>query len=200
MRAGVRIAAIAVALVLGVVGVRAFLQARDEAARTKRLEELAYAARWELDHGQPSQALEKLTALEQLDPQRPGLAGQVGRALVANGRSAEGLAKLVLASDGGSEPQVFEYLGVAYSQLGQLEQAQSALERAVALGPSSSSAWRRLAQVRLTRADAGGAVAAWRRAAEAAPTEAAAVRLEARTLLEQAGKPDEAKFFIEGAP
>jgi Flp pilus assembly protein TadD len=124
----------------------------------------------------------------------------VGRALVANGRASEALQKLLAASDAGTDPQVFEYLGVAHSQLGQLPEAAAALERAVELAPSSASAWRRLAQVRLTRADAGGAVAAWRRALQVAPTDATTIRLEAKTLLDQAGKADEAKFFSEGGP
>lgn len=189
-------------LAAGLVGwrVRTSLAEADEA---RRRDELFYAATWDLDHGEPGQALEKLNALAQLEPTRKALPKQLGRALVSNGRPVEALARLAeakAAPGGADDAEAFEYTGVAQSQLGNLKEAIAALERAVELDGRRTSAWKRLAQTRLTAGDVEGAVGAWTKAIEASPAEAATTRLEARTLLSQAGKAEAAQFSEEGAP
>ncbi len=194
--------AVGAAIALGVAGWFGF-SAKAQADEARRRDELFYAASWDLDHGQPGQAIEKLKALAQVDPTRKALSKQLGRALVSNGRASEGVATLrkALAEPGSADdPEAFEYLGVAQSQLGSLAEAIASLERSVELDGTRSTAWRRLAQVRLTAGKSEGAVAAWKKAIEAAPAEAVVTRLEAHTLLSQAGKSDEAKQFSEGAP
>lgn len=167
-------------------------RALDEQAR--RADELEYAARWDLDHGQPQQALEKLKGLAALDPNRKGLTVLEGRALVSNGAAADGANKLQQAG-GALDLEGSEYLAVAHSQLGRLAEAKAVLEDVVAKDPARVSAWRRLAQVRLTSGDATGAADAWSKALEHAGADEPAVRVEATTLLTQAGKADEAKRF-----
>lgn len=167
-------------------------RALDEQAR--RADELEYAARWDLDHGQPQQALEKLKGLAALDPNRKGLTALEGRALVSNGAAADGAQKLEQAG-AALDLEGSEYLAVAHSQLGRLAEAKTVLEAVVAKDPSRLSAWRRLAQVRLTSGDATGAVDAWTEALKHAGADEPAVRAEATMLLTQAGKADDAKRF-----
>lgn len=186
---------------LGLAGLGSFflIERSREAAETKRRDDLEYAARWDLDHGQPQQALEKLEALAQVDPARRGLRALLGRALVSNGRAAEGARALDEAvSAGGADAEALEFAGVAQSQLGALPQAKAALTKALELEPKRVSAWRRLAQVCLTSGDLKAAVESWRQAVgNAPPAERPTIRVEARTLLEQAGHPDEARGFAE---
>ncbi|MBM4778268.1 MAG: hypothetical protein GQE15_11255 [Archangiaceae bacterium] len=167
-------------------------RALDDQAR--RADELEYAARWDLDHGQPQQALEKLKGLAAIDPARKGLTALEGRALVSNGSAADGANKLQQAG-ASLDLEGSEYLAVAHSQLGRLAEAKAVLEGVVAKDASRVSAWRRLAQVRLTSGDTAGAVDAWSEALKHAGPDEAAVRAEATTLLTQAGKADEAKRF-----
>lgn len=170
------------------------MQRRALEEQTRRADELEYAARWDLDHGQPQQALEKLKGLAALDPNRKGLTALEGRALVSNGAAADGAQKLQQAG-AALDLEGSEYLAVAHSQLGRLAEAKTVLEAVVAKDPSRLSAWRRLAQVRLTSGDAAGAVDAWNEALKHAGADEPAVRAEATTLLTQAGKADDAKRF-----
>lgn len=167
-------------------------RALDEQAR--RADELEYAARWDLDHGQPQQALEKLKGLAALEPNRKGLTALEGRALVSNGAAADGARKLQQAG-ASLDLEGSEYLAVAHSQLGRLAEAKTVLEDVVAKDPARVSAWRRLAQVRLTSGDTAGAVDAWTQALKQAGPDEPAIRAEATTLLNQAGKADDAKRF-----
>jgi predicted Zn-dependent protease len=191
----------AVLLILG-AGSALYATSRD-AAETKRREALEYAARWDLDHGQATQALEKLNALHQVDPSRKAMPGLLGRALVSTGAATEGVALLdraVAANPADSE--AYEYLGVARAQLGAAAEAKLAFTKALELEPRRSSAWRRLAQVCLTTGDVTAATTAWNQAlANAEPTDREAIRTEARTMLELAGKADEARpFSSESVP
>lgn len=175
------------------IGSRVLQQrALDEQAR--RADELEYAVRWDLDHGQPQQALEKLKGLAVLDPNRKGLSVLEGRALVSNGAAADGARKLEQAG-ASLDLEGSEYLAVAHSQLGRLADAKAVLETVVAKDPARVSAWRRLAQARLTSGDAPGAVDAWTQALKHAGADEASVRAEATTLLSQAGRADDAKRF-----
>lgn len=186
--------ALVVAGLVGFVAVGRWQEAREATRR----DDLEYAARWELDHAQAPQALDKLEALAKVDPARPGLAGLQGRALVSNGRPAEAMRELLRATTERDDAEAWEYTGVAQSQLGALPAAKEALTKALALEPGRVSAWRRLAQVHLTSGDAAAAVDAWRQALRhAAGAERDAVRAEAATLLEQAGRGDDAKIFKE---
>ncbi|MDP1922667.1 MAG: hypothetical protein Q8L14_40875 [Myxococcales bacterium] len=188
----------AVLLVLGAGGAFLYTSSR-EAAETKRREDLEYAARWDLDHGQAAQALEKVKALEQADPSRKGL---LGRALVSTGASAEGVAKLDQAvAANPADAEAYEYLGVARAQLGAAAEAKVAFTKALELEPRRVSAWRRLAQVCLTTGDVRAATTAWNQALGGAdPADRETIRTEARTMLELAGKADEARAFSTEAP
>lgn len=169
-----------------------------EAREADRRDQLEYAARWDLEHAQAEQALGKLDALAKVEPSRPGLSGLRGRALVSNGKPTEAMRELVHAVTERDDAEAWEYTGVAQSQLGALTEAKQALTKALALEPGRVSAWRRLAQVNLTSGDAAAAVEAWRQALRhAAAPERDAVRLEAATLLEQAGRAAEADSFKE---
>ncbi|MDP3505308.1 MAG: hypothetical protein Q8S33_33525 [Myxococcales bacterium] len=191
----------AVLLVVGAGGAFLYTSSR-EAAETKRREDLEYAARWDLDHGQAAQALEKVKALEQEDPSRKALAGLLGRALVSAGAPAEGVAKLDQAvAANPADAEAYEYLGVARAQLGAAAEAKVAFTKALELEPRRVSAWRRLAQVCLTTGDVSAATAAWTQALGGAdPADRETIRTEARTLLELAGKADEARAFSSEAP
>ena len=186
---------------LGLAGLGAFVlvERSREAAEVKRRDDLEYAARWDLEHGQPQQALEKLEGLSQVDPARTGLRALLGRALVSTGRASEGAKALdEVVRAGGADAEAFEFAGVAQSQLGALPQARVALTRALELEPKRVSAWRRLAQVCVMSGDLKAAVESWRQAVDnAPPAERPTIRLEARTLLEQAGHPDEGHTFAE---
>lgn len=189
-------------LVLGAGGALLFSASRD-AAETKRREELEYAARWDLDHGQAAQALEKVKALQQVDPSRKALPGLLGRALVSTGAPTEGVAKLDQAiAANPADADAYEYLGVARAQLGAAAEAKVAFTKALELEPRRSSAWRRLAQVCLTTGDVKAATAAWGQALASAETsDRETIRTEARTMLELAGKAEEARgFSSEPAP
>ncbi len=170
------------------------MQRRELEAQARRGDELEYAARWDLDHGQPQQALEKLKGLAALDPNRKGLTVLEGRALVSTGAAAEGAHKLQQAGPA-IDLEGAEYLAVAHSQLGRLPEAKAVLETVIEKDPTRVSAWRRLAQVRLTSGDAAGAVDAWTSALKHAGADEPAVRAEATTLLTQAGKADDARRF-----
>ncbi len=170
------------------------MQRRALDEQVRRGDELEYAARWDLDHGQPQQALEKLKGLAALDPNRRGLTTLEGRALVSNGASAEGARKLEQAG-ASLDLEGAEYLAVAHSQLGRLTEAKAVLEQVLMKDPARVSAWRRLAQVRLTSGDSVGAVEAWTQAVKHAGPDELAVRAEATTLLTLAGKADDARQF-----
>lgn len=170
-------------------------RAAEEATRRDQLE---YAARWELDHAQAEQALDKIEALAKVDPARPGLTVLRGRALVSNGKPTEAMRELVHAVGEHDDAEAWEYLGVAQSQLGSLTEAKQALTKALALEPGRVSAWRRLGQVCLTSGDPKAAVESWRQALRHATGPVRdEVRLEAVTLLEQAGRADDARAFKE---
>ena len=191
----------AVLLFLGAAG--AFLySANRDAAEVKRKEELEYAARWDLDHGQATQALEKVKALQQVDPSRAALPGLLGRALVSTGAPTQGVVKLDQAvAANPADAEAWEYLGVARAQLGAAAEAKRAFTKALELEPRRASAWRRLAQVCLTTSDAKAATEAWRQAlASADPADRESIRTEAHTMLELAGKTDEAKTFSSEQP
>lgn len=184
-------------LLLG-VGMAVFLSGRRRhAAEAKRRDALEYAARWDLEHGQPAIALEKVNALAQVDPGRAALPGLLGRALVSTGAPTKGLEHLNQAvAANPNDAEAFEFAGIAHAQLGAFKEARLALTRALELEPRRVSAWRRLAQVCLTSGEVKAALEAWRQAVESAPAgERDAIRAEARTLLGVAGKPDEANQF-----
>jgi len=188
-------------LVLGAGGALLF-SARRDAAEEKRRDELEYAARYDLDHGQAAQALEKMKALQQVDPSRQALPGLLGRALVSTGAPTEGVVELDQAvATNPADAEAYEYLGVARAQLGAAAEAKVALTKALELEPRRASAWRRLAQVCLTTGDVKAATAAWGQALASADTaDRETIRTEARTLLELAGKTDEARAFSTQEP
>lgn len=188
-------------LVLGAGGALLF-SARRDAAEEKRRDELEYAARYDLDHGQAAQALEKMKALQQVDPSRQALPGLLGRALVSTGAPTEGVVELDQAvATNPADAEAYEYLGVARAQLGAAAEAKVALTKALELEPRRVSAWRRLAQVCLTTGDVKAATAAWGQALASADTaDRETIRTEARTLLELAGKTDEARAFSTQEP
>jgi predicted Zn-dependent protease len=190
--------AVMVGVALLMIGGAAFLySARRDAAEAKRKDELEYAAQWDLDHGQAAQALEKMNALVQRDPTRKAVPRLLGRALVSTGAPVEGIVKLnqALAANP-ADAEAHEYLGVARAQLGAATEAKMALTKALEFEPRRVSAWRRLAQVCLTTGDAAAATEAWRQAmAHAEPQDREAIRTEASTLLELAGKAEEARAF-----
>ncbi|MBL8918583.1 MAG: tetratricopeptide repeat protein [Myxococcaceae bacterium] len=189
------------AIAVGAVAVVAWvaLARWREARETARRDQLEYAARWELEHGQIEQAIDKLDALAKVDPVRRGLAGLRGRALASSGKPTEAMRELVHAVVEREDAEAWEYTGVAQSQLGALPEAKQALTKAVEIEPGRVSAWRRLGQLCLTSGDPTAAVEAYRQALRhaAGPAGRDEVRLEATTLLEQAGRVDDARLFKE---
>jgi tetratricopeptide (TPR) repeat protein len=171
---------------------RGYFAERAAQAEAKRRDDLAYAAQWDLDHGAPQQALEKLKALEQVDPLRKGLTSSLGRALVSTGSATEALPVLerALVRDGPTA-ETLEYQAVALAQLGRHVEARGAIERSLMLDERRPSALRRLAQTHLALGDVEPAIVSWQRAAQVAPaSERAAILDEARALLDAAGHPE----------
>jgi tetratricopeptide (TPR) repeat protein len=189
-----RLGVVVVALLVGGGAVllgRDWLSERQAQAEAKRRDDLAYAAQWDLDHGAPQQALEKLRALEEVDPTRKGLTSALGRALVSTGAAADALPVLARAFQrDGPTAETLEYQAVAMAQLGRHDEARAALERSLSL-TETSSAFRRLAQANLALGEIGPAIASWEHAAALAPVpERAAIMEEATALLTAAGHPD----------
>jgi Flp pilus assembly protein TadD len=68
-----------------------------------------------------------------------------GRALACIGRLDEAIAHLQLAARIRPGPEVFEWMGLVYGQMGRSEDAGASLRKAVELGPGSSTAHASLA-------------------------------------------------------
>ncbi|MCU0697926.1 MAG: tetratricopeptide repeat protein [Myxococcaceae bacterium] len=191
-RRAVVVAGAVLALAVGGYASRSFFERQAAEAEAKRRDELAYAAQWDLDHGAPQQALEKLKALEQVDPSRKGLTSSLGRALVSTGAPTEALPVLERALQrDGPTPETLEYQAVALAQLGRHVEARATIEKALMMDDRRTSALRRLAQTHLTLGDVEPAIATWELAAQVAPpAERPGIVDEARALLTAAGHPD----------
>jgi Flp pilus assembly protein TadD len=191
--------AAALAVGLGLTGLAVHSLLTDR-ANAKRRADLASAASWNLDHGQPQQALVALEALGAVEPEAKGLRTSMGRALTSVGRASEAVKVLDQAlSAAPDDVEALEYQGVARAMLGNAKGAQAALERALTLEPKRTSARRRLAQVLLTQGKVADASQAWQDAAMTAPSQRADIATEARTLLRAAGHSNEAQR-VDGWP
>jgi tetratricopeptide (TPR) repeat protein len=197
-RVGV-LAAAGFGLALVGVGLAVALYARQiRSAEAQRRESLAAAAAYDLEHHRADEALQKLRALKQLEPERPGLEISLGRALVSTGAAQEAEAILSAAARGTPNAEALEYLGVSYAMLGRLPEAKATLEKAVEAAPNRVSALRRLAQTQLGLGEVNVAVATWQRALLVAPPEVRSdVEREAASLFSAAGHDEAAKAFSE---
>ncbi len=186
-------AAVAVVVGLGLTGLGVQSLLTDQ-ANARRRADLESAAEWNLEHGQPQQALEALQALEAVEPNSKRLRTSMGRALTSVGRPAEAVKVLEQALiSSPDDVEALEYQGVARAMLGDAKGAQAALERALTLEPRRASARRRLAQVLLTQGKVADASQAWQDAAMSAPSQRVEIATEARTLLQAAGHSTEAQ-------
>ncbi len=87
--------------------------------------------------------------------------------------------------DARSDPAWLNHLGTVLASAGRLQDAETALRRAIELRPDEASAYLNLARVELARGDRAGAIETLRRAAAAAPGDP---RVSAR-LKELGGEP-----------
>lgn len=187
---------VALVVATALVGFGAWLRL-SASAEAQRREAIEVSAAYDVEHGQADQAVVKLKALAELEPNRPGVQRALGRALTAKGAAVEALPVLTAAvSANPRDAEALEYQAVAMSQLGRAAEAKQVLTQALELDRSRVSAWRRLAQVCLATGDTQAAVAAWKEAAVRATSERHDVLTEARTLLEAAGHASLAEPFI----
>jgi Flp pilus assembly protein TadD/4-amino-4-deoxy-L-arabinose transferase-like glycosyltransferase len=149
--------------------------------------------------GEPDRALALLREAVALQPARPDIRRNFGKALVASGRTEEGLAELVAAlRRKPDDVEAMDTLGEQYLRLGRFEEAEAVARQSVAHAPAAALGHYHLGQALVQTGRIPAAEAPLRRAVELAPGNFNGVYSLA-SLLERLGRPAEAAVFYRRA-
>ncbi len=148
-----------------------------------------------LNAGEPARATDILEALVAVDAPWADDVNRLGAAYGALGRSDDARAQFQRALEAGPTAEIWKNLGVIEVQAGNLDAAVRAFREATRADAAYAPAWRLLGAA-LRPADAGGAIAAWRRAVDLTPDDVDAL-LDLTALLLETGSPHEARPYLE---
>jgi Flp pilus assembly protein TadD/4-amino-4-deoxy-L-arabinose transferase-like glycosyltransferase len=149
--------------------------------------------------GEPDRALALLREAVALQPARPDIRRNLGKALVASGRTEEGLAELAAAlRRKPDDVEAMDTLGEQYLRLGRFAEAEAVARQSVARAPAAALGHYHLGQALVQTGRLAAAEAPLRRAVELAPGGFNGVYSLA-SLLERLGRPAEAAAFYRRA-
>jgi tetratricopeptide (TPR) repeat protein len=146
-----------------------------------RVERFMTAAQRAMAEGEYRLAAQRLVYAREAEPRNVAVLRQMTLAfwhagdLYAAARSVRDWARVE-----GARPAAHRFAARIYEDIGAIDLAEEAAERAALRGPSDAGAWERLGRLRLQLADREGALAALERAQRISPGE------ELRTLIAQA--------------